>query len=361
MIHSYRLHDYLNIEIHQDQLPLNVNYEHYFGMLKTEEPSPAPNYVIKEYKDFRLPEIHFRNGDLNLGFANGVCFPAEKYAISYSGDTITEYTNCANRATNLLLQLLLLSQNKSLVHSAGIRLAGKGIIFPALGGAGKSLLVGELRHRDDFVLFGDDFVIVDDNSNMHSYLSAVSVYDYHLDIFPELLDSEFHNYLSRRKKKDEFFRKMPGGPILRQISGRISSRLRQNDTFPGAGWDLDYVKVPVSKLFSPAACGSVAKIDASVYLSRYTGSEFRVETLSLKDLCRRIEAVLAIEFRYASYYLHFLAAFGGVDMVELNQTQERIIRASFSECDIYHVLIPHTMPPREYVNKMSQFLDSIVR
>ena len=361
MIHSYRLHNFLNIEIHQDQLPLNVNYEHYFGMLKTNERVPAPDYVIREYKDFMLPEPHFRNGDLNLGFANGVCFPAEKYAISYFGDTITEYTDRANRATNQLLQQLLLSRNQSLVHSAGIGLAGKGIILPALGGAGKSLLVAELRHRDDFVLFGDDFVIVDDNSNMHSYLSAVSVYDYHLDLFPELLGTEFHEYLVQRKKRNNLFRRMPGGRVLKLVSDRIGTRLRQNNLIWGTGWDLDYVKVPVSRLFSPTACGSVARLDAAVYLSRYTGSEFRVETLSLKDLCRRIEAVLAIEFRYASSYLHFLSAFGGIDTVVSNQTQERIINDCFSRCAIYHVLIPQAMPPREYVKKMSQFLDSTIR
>lgn len=361
MINSYRLHDFLDIEIEQQTLPLHVNYEHYFSQLKIKERSRCPDYTVREYDTFHLPNLHLRNGDLNLGFEGGVCFPFERYAITYDGKCLTEYTDVANRATNMWLQFLLLARGKSLVHSAGIEIAGRNYIFPAFGGAGKSLLVGALRHRNDFKLFGDDFVIVDDASTMHSYLSDISLYHYHLKFFPELMGSPYQQYLERHIATERLYCIRPGGELLRRAANIVMNRIWKKRTFPGVNWNLDYVKVPVSNFILPARLGSSASLDAAIYLSRTTDTDFRIERVQADDLVNRIRSVLAVEFRYSLSYLNFLGAFGCCSLSSLGRNEEEILTKCFGRLDCYHVTIPQNLPAREYVGRMTAFLESMGR
>ena len=359
MINSYRVHNFLNVEIEEGTLPLHVNYEHYFSQMKVNSRSASVDYSIKEFSTFELPRTHFRNGDYNLGFDGGVCFPFERYAVTYDGHCLTEYTDAANRATNMWLQFLLLAQGKSLVHSAGIEIAGRNYIFPAFGGAGKSLLVGALRHRSDFKLFGDDFVIVDDSSTMHAYLTDISMYHYHLKFFPELTGSPYHQYLERYNTAERFYSSCPGGKVLRRVASIATRRARKKRIFPGVNWNLDYVKVPVSCVIPPSHLGKSAPLDAAIYLSRTTDTDFRIERISAEDLVNRIRSVLAVEFRYSSAYLSFMGAFGCCNPSALSRREEEILTKCFDGLDCYHVIVPQSLPAREYVERMTGFLESM--
>lgn len=360
----YNVHDFLQVQISQDQLDLVTNYDHYFRHFKVGVKPKEVHYQICEFCEFQLPTTYFVS-DAIIGLENGLCLPQEEYALVLDGNKITEYSNVANKATNLWLQYLLVDREMSVVHSAGIELDGKGIIFPGLGGVGKTLLVSELRKLVGSKFFGDDYVIVDRNSNMLCYPSDFSIYDYHLDMFPELRNTPFQDYLEERRRKQRYQR------ILSLIPGRrlVGNTLRYAKSLfakpasnrPVAVWDLDYVKVPVANLIPKERIGRRTKLFAGMFLSRYTGGELAIDEISLERLIREITGVLSVEFRYGLIYLHLLSAFGVIDLSRFKAMQRQTLQECFSRIKLYRVSIPVDIDPTKYCEELIGFIANIVR
>ena len=360
MRHYYNFHDLLQIEIEQENLDLRTNYEHYFSQLKSKQSFNNAHYQIKEYNQFSLPEKHLNVGNVYFGFDGGVYFPKEKYALLYDGRTLCEYTTFANRATNLYMQVLLVNQARSLVHCAGMEINGNGLIFPAFGGAGKTMLVSKMRKEDDFKLFGDDYVTVDSHANMYAYLSDFSIYDDHIQLFPELKGTHYHLYLSDRKKKEEFINSIPGNRYIRKALNLGRSLIKRNQSTQ-RGWNLDYIKVPVTEVLQEKKLGTRTKLVASVFLSRYSGNEIKAEKISLERLISEIIGILNVEFRYGLIYLQMLSGFGGFDLSLFGQRQKKVLESCFSKLDLYRVWVPAGISPKEYTDYMSEFINDLIK
>lgn len=356
----YNFQDLLQIEIEQKNLDLITNYEHYFSQIKSNHSFDNAHYQIKEYNQFILPEKHLNVGNVYFGFNGGVCFPNEKYALLYDGRTLYEYTTVANRATNLYMQILLVNQAMSLVHCAGMEINGKGLIFPAFGGAGKTMLVSEMRKKDDFRLFGDDYVTVDGHANMYAYLSDFSIYDEHIHLFPKLKGSPYHQYLSDRKKKEEFINSIPGNRYIRKVLNLGRALIKSNQVTQRR-WDLDYIKVPVTEVLPEKKLGTRTKLFASVFLSRYSGDKIKAEKISLERLVSEIMGILNVEFRYGLIYLHMLSGFGGFDLSLFGQRQKEVLESCFSKLDLYRVWVPVGISPKEYTDYMSEFINDLTK
>ena len=171
------------------------------------------------------------------------------------------------------------------------------------------MLVSAMRKKDDFRLFGDDYVAVDTHSNMYAYLTDLSIYDEHIHLFPKLKGSPYHQYLSDRKKKEEFINSIPGNRYIREAL-RLGKALIGRQKRGG----LDYIKVPVTEVLPEEKLGTRTKLVASVLLSRYSGNEIKAEKVSLERLVREIVGILNVEFRYGLIYLQMLSGFGGFDL-----------------------------------------------
>ena len=356
----YNFQDLLQVEIEQENLNLRTNYEHYFSQIKSKQSFDNAHYQIKEYDQFILPEKYLNVGNVYFGFAGGVCFPNEKYALLYDGRTLCEYTTFANRATNLYMQVLLVNQARSLVHCAGMEINGKGLIFPAFGGAGKTMLVSEMRKKDDFRLFGDDYVAVDTHSNMYAYLTDLSIYDEHIHLFPKLKGSPYHQYLSDRKKKEEFINSIPGNRYIRKVLNLGRALIKSNQVTQRR-WNLDYIKVPVTEVLPEKKLGTRTKLFASVFLSRYSGDKIKAEKISLERLVSEIMGILNVEFRYGLIYLHMLSGFGGFDLSLFGQRQKEVLESCFSKLDLYRVWVPVGISLREYTDYMSEFINDLTK
>ena len=166
---KYNIHDLLGVDVSSNFSDIIDGYNHYIRHFLTEK-EVGIDYEIFDFEKLSKESILGKVGDF-LKIKNGVCFPEQKYAIAFSGGKIQEYTEYANHATNLLIQTLLLKKNCSFVHSAGVELDGRCIIFPAIGGVGKTILMSALRDRGDFKFFGDDYSIVSSQGEMYSYPS----------------------------------------------------------------------------------------------------------------------------------------------------------------------------------------------
>jgi hypothetical protein len=343
----YNLHNLIKVKVSQAKLDLADGYNYYLRYFQTTERSAEINYEVKEFSEFNLPKDYVSNGDL-LGFEGGVCFSREKYALVFEDKKITEYTTYANRATNLWLQVLFLKQNLSFIHCAGVEIGGKGIIFPAFGGTGKTMLISELRKLDNCKFFGDDYVIVSQDSKMYSYPSDFSIYPYHLKAFPELKHSIYSRYFLLRRIFSLFY-------FTKKAINFIWKRLSHSGAPLFIGWNADYVKVSAAKLIGNNI-GQETKLTAAVFLSRYNGQEIFAEEMSLDEMVKFTDGILWLESQHALPYLSTLAAFGVIDLAKIALSQQDVIKSCFSPLKRFRILIPNQLDVESYTNFMTRFI-----
>ncbi len=354
MKNFYNIHNFIKVKIVQNKVDLASGYNHYLREFKAGTELKESDYEIHDFSDFRLPEYHFNVDNTFVGFENGACLPKEKYAFGFDGNKVVEYTTYANRATNAWIQNLLLGHRMSFIHGAGIEIYGKGLVFPAFGGTGKTMLISEIRKLKGFEFFGDDYVIVDGNSRMYSYPSDFSIYDYHVPAFPELQKTPFSRYLRKRKTLRFYYNaKRAINFAARRLTSRGAPLL--------TGWNADYVKVPTRTLIPKEHIGTRTNLFAGILLSRYSGEKIKTEEVSLERFVKEINGILHLELLHGMRYLFVLAAFGLFDVSRFEETQREIIEKCFANVKRYRVLIPSNMPYAEYREYMVTLIKKIIK
>ena len=361
---SHVFHDRVSINVEKGEKQLPVYYSHYFRHFETANVcSGQPDYEVREFSNFQLPTEHYNISNMYLGFATGICLPAESYALEFDNERIIEYTDVPNRATNLWLQTSLLRKGISLVHSAGLTLNGHGFIFPAFGGAGKTMLIASLRQHSGFKFFGDDFVAVDMQGVMYAYPSDLSVYSQHLELFSELQGSIYHEYFIERERRPKLWNawyRLPGNPLLRSIAMRLRRTIDPRclgPVFPALpDWDLDYVKVPARKVLAEEQLGISTPLNHCILLSRYSGDKLRVVEIGPDRLVGKLNGILNVEFRYGQIYKHLLASFGVLDLQWSEDVQRQILKSCFENVSLREVLIPIAMSPSDYIDHMQRIV-----
>jgi hypothetical protein len=353
MERQYNIHGFLRVRVISDFSDVIDGYDHYLRGFSVEGGEGNFDYEVFDFNKLPTQNVLFESGDF-IKIENGVCFPKEKYAIVFKDGKIQEYTEYANRATNLWIQVLLLKRGFSFIHSAGIELNGKGLVIPAFGGAGKTILMSALRLVEGFKFFGDDFVIVSKKGEMYPYPSDFSIYPYHIPLFPELKNLASGNYLRRRvmfkifydvKRAINFFGKKImglGHPLFR-------------------GWLATYVKVPTNQLISEDKIGSPQKIFSGVFLERYNGDEVIIGPINIEELTNRICGILNLEFGEGLYYCSALSAFGFFDLASFQIQQKEAIMGAFSNIQLYRILIPKSMTPEKYCKEMENQLKNVIK
>jgi hypothetical protein len=159
-------------------------------------------------------------------------------------------------------------------------------------------------------------------------------------------------YLQKRRMLKPYY-------TFKKAINFLSKRLSSHGTPILKGWNADYIKVPAATLIPREYIGTQTKLFASIFLSRYSGSEFKFEELYLDKLLRETIGVLSLEFRAGLAYLNTLAAFGSFDMLKYETTQQKVIEDAFVKLKRYRVFIPNNMNPHEYGEYMSRFIKEI--
>ncbi|MFA6407403.1 MAG: hypothetical protein WCV80_01715 [Candidatus Paceibacterota bacterium] len=348
----YNIHNFLSIKISSDSADILNGYDHYIRHFFSPEERDS-EYEVADFKKLSAQNLVSRVGEF-VKIKNGICFPEKKYAISFDYNKVCEYTEYANQATNLLIQTILLKKGLSFVHSAGIEIGGKGIIFPALGGVGKTILMSALRGKEDFKFFGDDYVIVSALGEMYSYPSDFSIYPYHIPLFPELKKLAGGAYLRKRTLFGLFYKTKQAINFLAKKAFGLGHPLLK-------GWSASYAKVPVRELISDEKIGKKTNLAASIFLERYSGEEMIIDSMSIDVLVNKIIGILNLEFGEGMYYCSALAAFGEFNLVEFQLKQKEILFEAFSRLKLYRVRIPISMTPQEYCGRMEEQLRYVIK
>lgn len=233
-------------------------------------PSPdAPQAVVPNYAQYR----------------DGLFVsPRERLALRRSGTTLSVWaTRRSPVAVTYLLQELLLAQGRTMAHAAGVSVAGRGVLFPALGGVGKTAVVAHLLERPDVRLLGDDYVVLGRDGDLWGIPVPFTLYPYHRTVFPE------------------FFRAAP----LRILPGRLPFRVLRRALDALGLWGaleprlpVEYAVVPAHRLYAPARLERApVPVDAVYLLLRVRGlGEIRLRPADVEEVSTFVGNVLLYEW-----------------------------------------------------------------
>lgn len=99
----------------------------------------------------------------------------------------------------IAFELMLLQQEKTIIHAASVEKDGKVLLMPSWGGVGKTATVCTFVNNG-WKLLGDDLVVIDKNKNAIPFLKPFVIYPYHKAIFPQLFSSSSKNHIIKNTK-----------------------------------------------------------------------------------------------------------------------------------------------------------------
>jgi len=208
----------------------------------------------------------------------------EKLAFRHAGNTL--FVWAARRsplAVTYLLQILLLPQGRTLVHAAGVSMAGRGLLFPALGGVGKTALVARLLERPDIKLLGDDYVVLGTDGALRGLPVPFTLYPYHRALFPEFFRSASLRILPGSLPFRAARRALDALGLWRTIEPRLP---------------VEYAVVPARRLYPPARLeSSPVQVHAVYAMQRVRGLErMRVRPATVDEVSTFAGNVLIYEW-----------------------------------------------------------------
>ena len=335
----YNIHGLVGVRVNSVSKHISDGCAHYLRHFENGL-QEISDLEIEDFEKFPPPKHNPYQEDFTKT-ERGICFTKEKYAISMEKGRMREYTTYANHATNLWIQAILVAKGFSFVHGAGVELGGKGIIFPALGGTGKTTLISALRDKSDFKFFGDDYVIIGTGGEMYSYPSDFSIYPFHIPLFNELENSQAAGYLRRRTIFAWYYK-------AKRIMNFIAKRIFRSYGPVFKGWNAAYAKVPVKELIPSEKIGQKTTLAASVFLERYEGKEMVFERMEAGILVDKIMGILNLESGDGIRYISAIASTGGFDIADFFSLQKKILLGAFSKLALYRLRIPVDISNDEY-------------
>lgn len=81
----------------------------------------------------------------------------------------------------LATQYALLKCSNSLIHASGFSVEGRGVLLPAWGGVGKSMLVSRAVLHGVAKFIADDYAVIDKKGMMYLNMLPIHIYAYHLE------------------------------------------------------------------------------------------------------------------------------------------------------------------------------------
>lgn len=279
-------------------------------------------------------------------FADGLLFDAKGDRALRLSPGRVEYW-CASAyglSFPFLVQLSLLDSDWTLLHAGAIAVNGQGIVLPAFGGIGKTMILGLLLEdlEDDTQLLGDDLVFLSRQGHLVAYPRPFCFYAYHREVF----SSVFARFDIKHRR--------PSFPwhlysrLTTEVYDRTGLRLPHSryHTFSGS-----YVTVSPLDIYDRDRIASEAlPLDKIIYLerSRHLNSPEVAKVPNRMSLARKAAAITHHEWGREHKFLAAYRAHSGQSFGELFQASEQTVTSAFQRGSSAHsVSISRTGGPRE--------------
>lgn len=286
-------------------------------------------------------------------FENGFCLPRTRFTIIINDTGISIYTDSEYHATHLWQQILFLRQNRCLIHSGGVGLSGRGIIFSSFACGGKILLFTRFRNLEGFCFFSDEIIILDPGGTMYSCPFDLAFYPVHLNQFPELSKPEILRYFFNRKRiarELDTIERIPVPSVLKKIKKFGLFVLNQELDQP--------LPIPLTEVIPMERIGTRMKAEVAIILTRYNAHEIHFKELGQDIFIDKIIRIMVLEYRLNLIYLELLSDYGIISPASYEQQLRRILAESLSGVKTFEVFVPFLMDPVQFSDFLLRFLDT---
>jgi hypothetical protein len=238
----------------------------------------------------------------------------ERLAFQTSNETLYVWAERRSPVTvTYLLQILLLPLGMTFVHAAGVSVRGKGLLFPALGGIGKTALIAHLLDRPEARLLGDDYVLVAEDGMLRGFQAPFSLYPYHRDVFPAFFRASGLRILPGSLPFRAARRILDALGIWRLLEGKVpveygvipapllyaSDRLETSPVPVHAVYVMQRVRGLAAMQVRPASIEEISTFAGNVLLyewhplARMLAAQLTLSGTAVSDYLRRVQEVVA--------------------------------------------------------------------
>lgn len=365
---KYFIHDLVEVTISSGvSLDIIESIDFQIGYFKSSKITPAMKMkiVVKPYEEFIHRQIpvfdffHLVHGIIGRVYDD----PVNRLAFEKNRTEYCIFADVPNFLINIFIQLWFVENGISMVHAAAIAdESGRVIIFPGPGGVGKTAILGYLAKERGFHILGDDIVGITEKGDCLSFPRSFVLKEYHRDVYPDV----FYNLNIETNSKEPLSNKfkkfiLENAPFI-GVSRSVLRRLGLLETvakhfLPKTLHEQPYLAaVSVEDVFRRGIVRDRGTIDRIIFMQRYSGKDFLIETISEKALSRRMFAIINHEWVDLMRQLFSLGALEVIDLAEYFKHVDDIIKKGIrkKKCEI--VSIPNNVPPHE----LTQYFSSIL-
>jgi len=360
----YNIHNLIDITIDprvDAQVVKSIDFQiAYFKTTKRIETKSKYQIFVKPFEDLKIdtPEnlhtFHTVQGITGEYLVDDIA----KFALKKNQKSYIIYAS-KSFLINLFIQMFLIREGISLVHAAGaVNAEGDGILLPGAGGVGKTVLLGFMVKEQGYKLLGDDIVGLNKNGTCFSFPRAFVLKEYHREVYPEVFE---RLGIGRRRKKfapalvKVIIKNAPFVGITKTALKRLKlyEDVIQSLPSPAEGY---LATVPVKEIFDPNCIADQGTIKRIIFLERYAGSEFKIQSISEESLARRMSVIIHHEWVQSMRRLFTLGALEIEDVDTYFNNVAGIIRSgiSYKKCEI--LFIPDNTAPKELSDYFSKII-----
>ncbi|MFC1862382.1 hypothetical protein ACFL1Z_00330 [Thermodesulfobacteriota bacterium] len=365
---KYIIHELVEVTISAGvSLDIIRSIDFQIGYFKSSKASPAVKLkiVVKPYEEFICQQVpvfeifHLVNGITGRIYND----PANRLAFEKNEKEYYIFADKPNFLINIFIQLWFVENGISMVHAAAVTDdSGRVIVFPGPGGVGKTAIIGYMAKERGFHLLGDDIVGITKKGACLSFPRSFVLKEYHRDVYPDV----FHNLNIKTNPKKPFGNKikrfiLENAPFA-GISRAVLKRLGLFETvvkhlLPQSSPKQPYLAdVSVEDVFGRDIVRDKGTIERIIFMQRYSGKNFLIETISEEALSQRMFAIINHEWVDSMRQLFSLGALEFVDLAKYFKNVDDIIKGGIrkKKCEI--ISIPNNAPPHE----LAEYFPSIL-
>lgn len=214
----------------------------------------------------------------------------EAYGVRLEKNSDHELTLYVSQECNewlvIALELMLLADNKTMIHAAAVEKDGEVLLMPSWGGVGKTATVCRFVRDHGWRLLGDDLVIIGDGM-VHPFLKPFVIYPYHRTLFPELFQSGENHTVKNLTISKMMSKAIPGVKRALRPFPRVLAYLRKHNP--------QSMRVPPQRIFTSDQLSSGGKPVRTVWLERSTKETVVYSKLSPRELASKAATVSSVE------------------------------------------------------------------
>jgi hypothetical protein len=243
----------------------------------------------------------------------------------------------------ILIQNILIKKGYTFIHAAALSYKNKGILLPAWGGTGKTIIIGELIKNKDVKFLGDDFVIISKNGEILSFPRPFVLYHYHDEIFEGVFSKKLKLKLMILSNIKSFAKKLakPFPKSIRMIGYKL---------FPRGAVNPNPEDV-LSKEKMIEKCKAVK----TIFISRASNNNFIINKIENENLSKMATGITHYEFSVSNIAQLIIipSIFEQINLTEYFQAPKEILSEFLNKTDNKKVLIPKNMRPLDLVKNIS--------